>query len=121
MTIVWSIVAFVVFVIGGLATPWDTITTLLENAAIAGWFDEVEWPWHLVIGGVVLFVAGLGAQEFGLGRLPEYTTQVPGGPPYISLPLWVLQGYFNSYGAALMVSSAAIGTGSALQLRQWLK
>ncbi len=151
MTIVWSIVAFVVFVIGGLATPWDTIRTLLENAgpseeqqsvlafvagytfpltlataglvyaAIAGWFDEVEWPWHLVIGGVVLFVDGIGAQEFGLGRLPEYTTQVPGGPPYISLPLWVLQGYFNSYGAALMVSSAAIGTGSALQLREWLK
>jgi hypothetical protein len=151
MTVVWSIVAFVVIVIGGLATPWDTITTLLENggpsdeqqsilafvagytfpltiataglvyAALDGWFDEVVWPWHLVIGGVVLFVAGVAAQEFGLGLLPRYTLHVPGGPPYISLPLWVLQGYFNSYGGALMVSSVAIGAGSALQLREWVK
>ena len=151
MTVVWSIVAFVVVVIGGFATPWDTIATLLENAgpsdeqqsilafvagytfpltlatgglvyaALEGWFDDVVWPWHLVIGGGVLFVAGIAAQEFGLGALPQYAHDIPGGPPYLSLPLWVLQGYFNSYGGALMVSSVAIGSGSALQLRDWLK
>jgi hypothetical protein len=150
MTVVWSIVAFVVLVVGGFATPWDTISSLLENggpsddqqsvlafvagytfpltiatgglvyAALAGWFDEVEWPWHLVIGGGVLFAAGVAAQEFGLGLLPAYTLDVPGGPPYISLPLWVLQGYFNSYGGPLMICSAAIGAGAALQLRDWL-
>lgn len=151
MTIVWSIVAFVVVVIGGFATPWDTIATLLENAgpsdeqqtilafvagytlpltiatgglvyaALEGWFDDVVWPWHLVIGGGVLFVAGIAAQVFGLGALPQYAHDFPGGPPYVSLPLWVVQGYFNSYGGALMISSVAIGTGSALQLRDWLK
>ena len=31
MTLVWSGVVFVVFVFGGLATPWDVISELIAN------------------------------------------------------------------------------------------
>jgi hypothetical protein len=151
MTLVWSVVAFVVIVVGGFATPWDTIQTLLENrgptdeqaqivafvagytlpltaatfglvfAWLAGWFEDVEWPWHLVIIGVVLFIAGALARELGLGLLPDYAGVTPHGPPYVAIPLFALEGYFNAYGSPLMLSAGAIGAGAALQARKWMQ
>ena len=150
MTVVWSIVTVVVVGLCGFATPWDTIQTLLENggpsdeqkdivafvagytlpltaatfglvyAALAGWFDEVEPPWHFVIVGGVLIGAGLLARELGLGLLPDYTGATFHGPPYVAIPLYAFEGYFNSYGWTLMVCSGSIGVGAALQARKSL-
>lgn len=146
MTLVWSGVVFVVFVFGGLATPWHVIGELIANqgpseeqatvvafvagytlpltvatfglvyAAMAGWFDDVEPPMIGVIVGVVLIVAGIAANEFGLGLLPDFSTATVHGPPYIAIPAFALEGYFNTYGWALMLSSGAIGSAAALHV-----
>jgi hypothetical protein len=149
MTIVWSIVVFVVFVFGGIATPWDTIRDLLQNggptdeqktvlafvagytfpltlaagglvyAGFAGWFDGMEGPYVLVTIAAVLIGAGFLAAELGLGRLPQYSLEGIHGPIYIAVFAFALQGYFNAYGWALMLCAVAVGTGCALQIREW--
>ncbi|HEX7300281.1 MAG TPA: hypothetical protein VF257_14890 [Solirubrobacteraceae bacterium] len=149
MTIVWSVVAFIVLVFGGFATPWQTISDLLENsgpseeqqsviafvagytlpltgatlvlvyAGLAGWFDDIDGPYVALICGAVLIGAGLVAQYLGLGLLPRYSYDNLTGPPYIRVPLFALQGYFNTYGWALMLCSGAIGSACAVQLHKW--
>jgi hypothetical protein len=149
MTVVWSAVAFIVLVFGGFATPWDTLSELLQNrgpseeqqsvmafvagytlpltvatlglvyGGLAGWFEDVEPHVAAVIVGVVLIGAGLAAASLGLGLLPNYSLAQVSGPPYIAIPLFALQGYFNAYGWALMLCSLALGAASALQLHRW--
>ena len=111
-----DIIAFV----AGYTLPLTAATFGLVFAALAGWFADVEPPWHFVIVGVVLIVAGLIARELGLGLLPDYRGATFHGPPYVAIPLYAFEGYFNSYGTTLMASSVAIGVGSALQARKWL-
>ena len=151
MTLVWSGVVLVVFVFGGLATPWEVITELIANrgpsegqasvvafvagytlpltaatfglvyAAMAGAFRGVDPRAVAAIVGVVLIVAGIAANAIGLGLLPDYSAVTYHGPPYFAIPAFALEGYFNAYGWALMLSSGAIGSAAALHVAKTVK
>jgi hypothetical protein len=69
----------------------------------------------------ILFVSGLFAKELGLGLLPVYPGRVVSGPPWITIPLYVLTGYLTSYGIELFICALAIGAAAALQVERWLK
>ena len=70
----------------------------------------------------VLALCGFLAQAIGLGLLPNYAgMQLPGGPPFISLPVFVLSAYINSYSWPLMLCALVIGIACAVQAERWLQ
>lgn len=148
---VWLGVFVVVAFFGYGLTPWETIDHLLENEgvgdegatmiAFAAGYTLPLTVGVLVLGSlylrgvlttmhpysaaglvaVILFGAGVLAEELGLGLLPAYDPGPPvGGHPIMRLLAWVIGGYLNSYGWALALSAAAIGVAGALQLNMWL-
>lgn len=146
---VWAATFAVVAVLGGFATPWETLQVLLKNrgageegasllAFVAGYTLPLTAGFGVLAFGIligayrgasppaigftiggVLFVAGLVSGYLGLGLLPDYTDVRPSGPPYAAVPLMVLTAYLNSYGWSLMLCALAIGTAAAFQAERW--
>jgi hypothetical protein len=145
---IWASVFVVVAVFGLAITPWDAIGSLIQSegvgeneASLIGFVAGYTAPltaglaflaWLYVSGtargmsgqiagltiGGVLFATGLASAYLGLGQLPNYDARVPSGPPWVSIPEWVLQGYVNSYGWSLTIASAAIAVGLAIQVER---
>lgn len=113
-----SLIAF----IAGYTLPLTAGAAFAALLFLRGAFASMEHPAGplLIIAGI-LFCAGLLAAYFGLGLLPEYEYKLPSGPPYVSIPLWVLQGYFNTYGWTLMICAFAIGIAIALHIDAWYR
>lgn len=150
MSWIWIGVFTLVAVFGGFLTPWDTISGLLqsggvgeEQAALIGFVAGYTLPltvglaflvWLWISGTVrsmsgqaaglsvagVLFATGLASASLGLGQIPEYGPFRATGAPWVSIPVWVVQGYVNAYGWSLTIASAAIAIGIALQIERWM-
>lgn len=149
MSWIWIGVFAVVAVFGGFLTPWETITALLQSggvgekeATLIGFVAGYTLPltvglavliWiyvsgvgrgmnpqaaGLIIAGV-LIATGAASAYFGLGQLPVYGAYHASGPPWVSIPAYVLQGYVNSYGWSLTIASAAIAIGLAFHVERW--
>jgi hypothetical protein len=146
---VWIIVTVIVMLGIGF-TPWDVITSLIENQGVGG--DEASLvafvagytfpltigfllivflvltgkhrqfsaPAQLVGAAGILALTGFLARALGLGLLPIYTPLDFGGPLYFVIPVYVLTSYLNSYGTALMICALAIGSAAALQVERYL-
>jgi hypothetical protein len=149
---VWIATFVVVALFGAAMTPWDVLRDLLANqgvsdeggqlmAFVAGYtlpltvgfgvcallylrgaHESADWRTVAVVAAGILFLAGAGAAELGLGLLPVYDNGLPsaGGHPALRFVLWVLTGYFNSYGWPLMVCALALGCAAAAQVHVWI-
>jgi hypothetical protein len=108
--------------VAGYTLPLTAGVALASVLFLRGAFATMEHPgMRLLWVAGILFAAGLMAAYFGLGLLPAYEYRLPSGPPYISIPLWVLQGYFNTYGWTLMICACAIGIAIALHVDAWYR
>ena len=149
LTVVWGVTFCAGAVLGGFMTPWEALSSVLENegagddgvtliAFVAGYtlpltagfaviffimlrnsFEELMSGGFAVLCGVILWVAGALAGVLGLGLLPDYRG-VEIGFDLRFLVVRVLEAYFNSYGFALMLCSLVIAGASALQVDRWL-
>lgn len=146
---IWSVALFVVFVFGGLLTPWEAVQYLLISQGvseegfwllgfvigytlpltvgfglIALWIltgagSEVN-PW-LQLGGatLILWLAGEVSRILGLGLPPGYRLWGGTGPIYLRPLTIVLKAYFNTYGWSLMICALVLGFVVAVQIERW--
>jgi len=72
---------------------------------------------------VILLVAGFFSKALGVGLSPDYLANKTVNTPWwpVTLLLFVLSAYVNSYGIPLMISALAIGGGVALNIERMLK
>jgi hypothetical protein len=105
-----GLIAFV----GGYTAPLTVGTGVAALLWLRGAFKSWTGPWPIVGVAGILAAAGIGAAYLGLGLLPVFDPGLPPGPPWVSLPIWVFRGYFNSYGWTLMICAVAIGLALAL-------
>jgi hypothetical protein len=144
MAWVWPSVFVIVTLVGGLMSPWDAIrrgmnfgeqeglliafvagytlpltvgTAVVAFLALGRYLPEGKWTALVPI--LILALAGALSAHFGLGLAPSYHRWVSAPLPW-SLLLTVLEGYFNSYGWALMICGVVIGCAAGLQLDRWL-
>lgn len=150
MAWIWAAVLFVVAVVNGLLTPWDAIKTIIQDQGVGdegagliafaagytlpltagtvlltylglrGAHRERSGPTVLIFVGAVFLVAGLLSSTLGLGLAPDLSIRPRSAPPYVSLPLWALEAYFNRYGWPLMITGLVIGGAFGLQLYRWI-
>jgi hypothetical protein len=112
-----SLIGFV----AGYTLPLTAGVAVAAYLLLRGAFESWQGPYVALAVAGILAAAGLIAAYLGLGLLPDYEYRLPSGPPYVSIPLWVLQGYFNTYGWSLMICAAAIGLATALHVDAWLR
>jgi hypothetical protein len=92
---------------------------ILVMLAGFGTFKGMHPYWAATLAAGILLGAGLLASELALGLIPEFTYTNTAGPPPVRLLIIALQGYVNTYGWSLALSSAAVGAGVGLQVVQW--
>lgn len=147
---IWAFVFFIVAVGLGIFTPWGAIEHLLVNQGpgdegtglvafvfgytlplsvgftiiayfvITGLYEQYSVPSRLFWGGLILFLTGIASRTFGLGLPPSEIGTRVSGPVYVTLPVYVLSAYFNSYGFALMIIALVLGFAIALQIERWM-
>jgi hypothetical protein len=68
-------------------------------------------PQSLALWGAGIMIgAALVSGWLGLGQIPNFmATHMISAPPYVALPVWVVQVYLNEYGIGLALAGAAIG------------
>jgi hypothetical protein len=108
--------AFLAAFIFGYTLPFAVGTLVFALLAFRGAFRELSGAGVAVAGAATLFLSGLLSAYLGLGRLPDYSS-AEGAHPL----LWILDGYFKSYGLGLMVASAALGVAAAITIDRLLE
>ena len=146
---VWLFVFFIVAVCLGI-TPWEAIEHILRNQGpgdegtqflafvfgytlplsvsfgliaffvLTGLNEKYSVEIQLGSAGVILFLAGVASQTFGLGLPPSDVGTRISGPWFVAIPVYALSTYFNSYGFGLMISALALGVATALQVERWM-
>lgn len=104
--------------VAGFTLPLTIGITIIMFSILKGWHRRYELEKQIMIATVILVACGFASWIFHLGLPPLYGQYIS-GPPRISIPLYVISAYLNSYGIELMICSLAIGTGVALQLERW--
>lgn len=110
-----SVIAFVV----GYTFPLTVGFSVIIYSVLTGSHYRYDTRQQILIAAVILWVAGFLAQSFSFGLSPVYGW-FPSGPLWIALPVYVLVGYFTSYGFVLMVCALVLGGALAIQVDRWL-
>lgn len=117
-----SMIAFAAGYTFPLTVAFGVITLIF----LRGRFSNMHPFAAIFLVAAILVTSEAIAADLGLGLLPAYE----GGPPIEGpgggqLPArilaWALDGYFNTYGWPLMVSSLAIGFASGAQVHVWIQ
>jgi hypothetical protein len=149
MGVIWGVTFFVVTVVGGVLTPWDALTHLVENqgvgdeganmlafvggftlplaagsailafAGLRGAHQGVSAPGVAFAIAVVLVATGWLSGELGVGLAPDLGTEPTGGGIYAPL-MWAISAYFSTYGWSLMICGIAVGIAAAVQAERWM-
>ena len=108
-----SLVAFA----AGYTLPAAAGFALIVWLAYSGAMREQSGIAQVVVYSLILAGTALLCQFLGLGLLPDFgRATFQSGPFYVTLPVFVLSAYLNSYGWGLMLTAAAIGVAAGLHV-----
>lgn len=104
----------------GFTLPVVVGTLVVVLLVGSGAMARLEGPNQAILITLIFAAAGVLSAVFGLGLAPDFAgTKLVGGPPFLSLPLFVLQAYLSRYGFPLLFVGLAIGAAAGLQAYRW--